>query len=378
MPLIGLEIAHFRNLGVQDLELPPEGLAVVGENAQGKSNLIEAVYYLETFRSFRGSRDDRLAEFGQDVFRVRGALCREERTVHVSAAYQRSDRRKKVTVDGVEVERIGDGIGQVGCVVFSPSDTGLVSEGPGERRRYLDILLSVSRSGYLGAVQRFRRVLAQRNAALKAGAAASALGAWDGPLARLAASVVTCRAEWCQERGPAFGEYYGRVSGGTPGRMEYSPSLGKGSEALEGASLRDPEKVEARILEGIGNALETDRRLGFTSVGPHRDELRLTVDSGEGALDLRQYGSGGQRRTAALALRLVEADTIRASRGREPIVLMDDAFAELDEGRSERILDLLEEEERGQVILTAPKESDVRFRRDRLERRTIRGGRISK
>ena len=86
VPLIGLEIAHFRNLGVQDLELPPEGLAVVGDNAQGKSNLIEAVYYLETFRSFRGSRDDRLAEFGQNVFRVRGELCREEETAHVSAA----------------------------------------------------------------------------------------------------------------------------------------------------------------------------------------------------------------------------------------------------------------------------------------------------
>jgi DNA replication and repair protein RecF len=146
---------------------------------------------------------------------------------------------------------------------------------------------------------------------------------------------------------------------------------------LEGGALRDPEGVEARMLEGMEAALDTDRRLGFTSVGPHRDELRLTVERGEGPLDLRQYGSGGQRRTAALALRLVEADTIRAAGGREPIVLMDDAFAELDEGRSERILDLLEAEERGQVILTAPKESDIRFRKDRLERRTIRDGRIS-
>jgi DNA replication and repair protein RecF len=350
---------------------------VVGENAQGKSNLIEAVYYLETFRSFRGSRDDRLAEFGQNVFRIRGELCREEETVHVSAAYQKSVRRKKVTVDDVEVERISDGIGQVGCVVFSPSDTALVSEGPGERRRFLDILLSLSRTGYLGALQRFRRVLAQRNAALKAGAPAPALGAWDGPLAKLAAAVVTERAGWCQDRGPAFGEYYARVSGGTRGRMEYCPSLGRGEESLEGAALRDPEEVEARIREGMEGALETDRRLGFTSVGPHRDELRITVETGDGTLDLRQYGSGGQRRTAALALRLVEADTIRTATGREPIVLMDDAFAELDEGRSERILDLLEAEERGQVILTAPKESDIRFRKDSLERRTIRNGRIS-
>ena len=144
VPLIGLEIAHFRNLGVQNLELPPEGLAVVGENAQGKSNLIEAVYYLETFRSFRGSRDERLIGFGQEVFRVQGSIEGDGVPVRVAAAYQKSDRRKKITLDGTEVERVSEGIGQLGCVVFSPSDTGLVSEGPGERRRFLDILLSLS------------------------------------------------------------------------------------------------------------------------------------------------------------------------------------------------------------------------------------------
>jgi len=177
--------------------------------------------------------------------------------------------------------------------------------------------------------------------------------------------------------GPGFSDYYRRVSGGRPGSMEYLPALGRGERTAGGDLLRDAESLEARILEGMASASETDRRLGFTSVGPHRDELRLTVESDEGPLDLRQYGSGGQRRTAALALRLVEADTIRGARGREPLVLMDDAFAELDEGRSERILDLLEAEERGQVILTAPKESDIRFRRDRLERRTIRNGQVS-
>lgn len=375
--MIGLEIAHFRNLGVQDLELPPEGLAVVGENAQGKSNLIEAVYYLETFRSFRGSRDERLIGFGQDVFRVQGTVEGDGAAVRVAAAYQKSHRRKKIVLDGAEVERVSEGIGQLGCVVFSPSDTGLVSGGPGERRRFLDILLSLGRRGYLEALQRFRRVLAQRNAALKAGAPESALAAWDGPLARVAAAVTAARAQWCVEMGPAFSGYYRRVSGDRPGSMEYLPALGRGEAAAAGDPLGDAEALEARILEGMAGASETDRRLGFTSVGPHRDELRLTVESDEGPLDLRQYGSGGQRRTAALALRLVEADTIRGASGREPLVLMDDAFAELDEGRSERILDLLEAEERGQVILTAPKESDIRFRRDRLERRTIRNGQVS-
>ena len=119
---------------------------------------------------------------------------------------------------------------------------------------------------------------------------------------------------------------------------------------------------------------DREARLGSTVVGPQRDDLLLTVAEGEGDRDLREFGSGGQRRTAALALRLVEAATIRTARGQEPIILMDDVFAELDQGRSERILSLMEEEETGQVLLTVPKESDVRLRRDSLPRWRIRDG----
>jgi len=118
-------------------------------------------------------------------------------------------------------------------------------------------------------------------------------------------------------------------------------------------------------------------RLGSTLVGPQRDDLLLTVGEGGEARELREYGSGGQRRTAALALRLVEAATIREAREQEPIVLMDDIFAELDPGRSERILALMEEEETGQVLLTVPKESDIRLRRESLPRWKIQGGELS-
>jgi DNA replication and repair protein RecF len=138
------------------------------------------------------------------------------------------------------------------------------------------------------------------------------------------------------------------------------------------------EQTAAAYREALAASAETERRMRTTMVGPQRDDLALTLEGDERDLDVRDYGSGGQRRTAALALRLVEAATIRDARGREPLVLMDDVFAELDPSRSERILHLIEREETGQVILTAPKESDVRIRRDTLPRWRIEGGRIER
>jgi DNA replication and repair protein RecF len=370
--LTRLTLRHFRNLGVQDLDIPAEGVAIVGDNAQGKSNLLEAIYYLETFRSFRGARDDQLVAFEQGVFRVTGTLVPEstgDRSVQVAAAFERRGKRKKVTVDGNEPDRIGDALGRLAAVVFSPADVDLVSGGPGERRRFLDIVLSLSEPGYLQALQDFRRVLARRNASLKDGQSGAVVHAWDQGLVRSGAAVVKARRDWIEERGDAFWEYYAAVSGGPGARMAYRPSV-----AADGAvSL---EEIGEAYRDALMDTAEREQRTGHTAVGPHRDEMMLRLEDEGDDLDLRDYGSGGQRRTAALALRLVEARTIREVRGQEPLVLLDDVFAELDPRRSERILGLMEREETGQVILTAPKESDVRIRRDALPRWTIEAGRV--
>ena len=373
MRLSRVELRHFRNLGVQTLDIPPEGVAVVGANAQGKSNFLEALYYLETFRSFRGARDDQLVAFGQDVFRVVGELAGasedgERARAEVTAAFQKTGRRKKVTRDGVEPERIGDGLGALAAVIFSPSDVAIVSEGPGERRRFLDILLSLNRDGYLEALQTYRKVLSQRNAALKEDGAGRLVGVWDEQLVRSGAVVMEERRGWVEASCGAFREYYAAVSGGRPASLTYRPNV-----TLEGTAGVDD--VADAMREALRDSAETERRMRTTMVGPQRDDMVITLE-GDETLDVRDFGSGGQRRTAALALRLVEADTIRRSRSRRPIVLMDDAFAELDAQRSERILELIEGPGTGQVILTAPKESDVRVRGDVLPRWTIEGGRI--
>jgi DNA replication and repair protein RecF len=373
MRLSGLTIRHFRNLGSQDLELPPEGVALIGDNAQGKSNFLEAIYYLETFRSFRGARDEQLISFDEDVFRVTGTLevATEDLGVEVvAAAFERTGKRKKVSLDGVEPARLADALGRLAAVVFSPSDIELVSGGPKERRRFLDIVLSLSVPSYLVALQEYKQILRRRNASLKAAYGSAVVMAWNDGLVASGASVMTTRREWVESQHGAFRDYYSRVSGGTPGHMSYRPSV-----AI--ADALTPEAVGDAFREALDMSTERERRMGTTVVGPHRDDVRLRLGDDSDGLDLRQYGSGGQHRTAALALRLVEARTIRESRSKQPLILLDDVFAELDGGRSERVLDLMETEETGQVVLTAPKEDQVRIRRDSLPRWYISNGEIT-
>jgi DNA replication and repair protein RecF len=228
-------------------------------------------------------------------------------------------------------------------------------------------VLSLNAPGYLRDLQQFRQILGQRNAALKNGQGKAAIRVWDPGLIEHGARVMVQRMAWVDQWQGGFSDYFRRISGSHPGHMSYQPDV-----RLNGA--RGREEIALAYREALEGARERELRLGSTGVGPQRDDLLLTVQEDGEDRDLREYGSGGQRRTAALALRLSEAATIRAARRQEPIVLVDDIFAELDPGRSERVLALLEEEETGQVLLTVPKEGDIRLRRDSLPRWRIRQG----
>lgn len=372
MYLSRLHLRDFRNFADQTLEFPPEGVAVIGDNGQGKTNLLEAIYYLEIFRSFRGAPDEQLVRFGEEVFRVEGWVAGEGGpAAQVAAAFGRRGRRKKVTLHGAEPPRLTDALGTVGAVVFSPSDVTMVSGSPSERRRFLDIVLSLAEPGYLRALQRFRQVLGHRNALLRQGAAPALVGAWDEGLVTWGSRVVAARARWVAEHAAGFAEFYAWIAGGAPGTLAYQPSVSAPEDPLDAAAVAE---VFSRELE---RSAEREQRRGMTVVGPHRDDLRFGLEvPGAPPLDLRVFGSGGQQRTAAIALRMVEADTVRIARGREPTVLLDDVFAELDPGRSERILGWTRRPGRGQTILTAPKPGDVQVRDGELPRWGIRDGRI--
>ena len=371
MFLSRLHLRNYRNFAEQVLELPAQGAAIVGDNGQGKTNLLEAVYYLEIFRSFRGAPDEQLVRFGEDVFRVEGRLEDDEgRSRSVSAAFDRRGRKKKVAVNNAEPERLGDALGQVGAVIFSPSDVELVSGGPGGRRRFLDIVLSLAEPGYLNALQRYRQTLFQRNTLLRKNSPRGMVELWDAGLVAAGSRVAAARAAWVREHANSFAEHYARVAGGHPGHMTYASSAPELGEAAT------PADIAAAFAEALAKNADREQRRGMTLVGPHRDDLRFTIDGADGsALELRTYGSGGQQRTAAIALRMVEAETIHAVRGREPIILLDDVFAELDPGRSQRIVDWIENEDGGgQVILTSPKPTDFELRGQLLPRWGIRDG----
>lgn len=374
MRLNRLALRHFRNLGSQDLEFPPEGVALIGDNAQGKSNFLEAIYYLETFRSFRGARDEQLLSFGQEVFRVAGTAAsgplEQGCVAEVAAAFQRKGGRKKVSVDGAEPERLGEALGRLAAVVFSPTDVDLVSGGPKERRRFLDMVLSLNEPGYLSALQEYKKILSCRNASLKEGYLGSVVMAWNQGLISSGAKVMWARKNWIEGGTQTFGDYYVRVSENARARMTYRPSV-------PSAGVNTVDEMGEAIRGALVDSFDRERRMGTTVVGPHRDEVQLHLERADDDLDLRDYGSGGQRRTAALALRLVEAWTIRERRNETPLILLDDVFAELDQGRSERVLELMEEEEPGQVVLTAPKESDVKIKKDELALWRISAGRIT-
>jgi DNA replication and repair protein RecF len=359
-----ITLRDFRNLAPMDIALPADGLALVGENGHGKTNFLEAIYYLQILRSFRGARDVDLVRFGAPGFHIAAALG-EVVARHIAVGFQRQTRRKKATVDGGEPAKLADAIGAFPAVIFSPADAELVAGAPSERRRFLDVMLSLTSRSYLAALQRYRAALARRNAALRdvgSGRADSAVEVWEPALAAAGAILWRSRRTWVRAHAEEFASLCSAI-GET------------GESALRYVSPLDcsDEEVEQVLTEAFSRRRALDVQRGMTHAGPHRDDLELTLDG----RDLRTFGSAGQQRTAAIALRLLEAATLRAAAGAEPIVLLDDPFAELDQRRTAHILQLLQGDGRGQTILAVPRATDIPVDLTRLDRWRVQDGQLT-
>jgi DNA replication and repair protein RecF len=222
-----LRLRNFRNFEDEIVDFPERGAALIGDNGQGKTNLLEAAYYLEIFRSFRGARDEELITFGCGHFRVEAHISAgaggEE--VEVAAGYAREGRRKKVSVEGQEPGRVAEAIGRIGAIVFTASDVEIVAGGPGARRRFLDIILSLVEPEYVTTLQRYRQILAQRNALLRDDTGSAELRAWDAGLVDAGSRVAEARARWVSARQASFARYYAAISGGQGAGVKYSPSI---------------------------------------------------------------------------------------------------------------------------------------------------------
>jgi DNA replication and repair protein RecF len=350
-----LSVVDFRSYPEVDLELEPGVTALVGPNGQGKTNLVEAIGYLASLDSHRVATDAPLVRAGAERAIVRAGVMRDGRETRVEVEIT-PGKANRARLGGSPVPRAREILGVLRTVLFAPEDLAIVKGDPGERRRFLDELL-VARSPRYAAVRAdYDRVLKQRNALLKtAGAARRAGGSalrtldvWDAHLATAGAALLAGRIELVDALRPLVDKAYTSVSRGSgPADITYSSSLPADSLA---SGDRDVLAAALAAAVAAGRDAELDR--GVTLVGPHRDDLVLSL----GDLPAKGYASHGESWSFALSLRLAAYDLLRADGG-EPVLILDDVFAELDDSRREQLADLVAPAE--QVLVTAAVAGDV-------------------
>ncbi|MDQ2891058.1 MAG: DNA replication/repair protein RecF [Gemmatimonadota bacterium] len=339
-----LTVRDFRNIPRAEFHFPSAGVVIVGDNGQGKTNLLEAIYYFQLVRSLRGARDADLVRLGTTAFHLHATVTTNGRH-ELSVGFSRG--RKKVVVDGAETRRLSAALGSLPATVISPRDVDLVRGAPSERRRFVDIVLALTSPRYLNALQQYRGALSRRNAALRGVARGSqsleSVAVWEPALAESGAVLLAERVAWMEKHESDFARLTEAIGEREPLTMRYV------------TSISTPRDARTELADALARRRDLDVRRGITHSGPHRDDVSLQIN----AHDLRVFGSGGQQRTAAMTLRLLEAETLKAHCGGDPVLLLDDPFAELDARRSARILALLRETVTGQTILTVPRAGDI-------------------
>ena len=364
-----LQLGSFRSWAAVDLPLTPGPTVFVGRNGQGKTNLVEAVGYLATLGSHRVSSDAPLVRHGAEQAVVRAALRKDDRELLVEVEIN-PGRANRVRVNRSPLPRPRELLGLVKTVLFAPEDLALVRGDPNERRRFLDDLL-VSRTPRLAGVRSdYERVLKQRNALLKTaklarGGALATLEVWDGHLADLGGQLLAARLQLAADLEPHVGAAYEGIAGegadsGAEGgryaaRLGYTstvPLAGDGTAFLPGLGVPGAADLSAALARRVEERRKEEVDRGVTLVGPHRDDLVLHL----GPAPAKGYASHGESWSFALALKLACFALLRAD-GEEPVLVLDDVFAELDAGRRTALADVAGTAE--QCLITAAVAEDV-------------------
>jgi DNA replication and repair protein RecF len=336
-----VEARPLRSLDHARIDLGPGIVSLVGPNGAGKTNLLEALYFALTGRSFRTADRRELIPFGAPLARAEAVVRDEDGIEHrLLASVSRGEGRRHL-LDGDPADPATLARQRPPVAVFSPDRLALVKGPPGERRAHLDRYLAARWPARAGLRQRYGQALAQRNALiarLAGGGAGGDLGVWDAALAEAAAALVAARAEAAAELGPPFAAAAAELGLAGPATLEYAP--------------RAAGSVE-EIRAGLAERREADLRLGRTSWGPHLDELKIET----GGRSLRRYGSQGQQRAALLALLFAQREALLAAHRVAPLLLLDDVMSELDPERRERLVGRLAGA--GQTLITAASEESV-------------------
>jgi DNA replication and repair protein RecF len=368
-----LSLHNFRSYAEVDVALGPGVTAFIGRNGQGKTNLVEAIDYLARLTSHRVASDAPLVRHGSDQAVVRALVVRDERQALLEVEIN-PGRSNRARINRSPLPRTRELIGMVRTVLFSPEDLSLVKGDPSDRRRFLDDLLVLRAPRYAGVRADYDRVLRQRNSLLKTAGAArrsgaggsrvesalSTLSVWDSHLARTGAELLAARLALVEELKPLVGKAYEAVARGasrSDATIAYRSSFELPQPTMEAVDEYDGQLPDRAVLaEAITAEVERRRsdelERGVSLVGPHRDELVLTL----GPLPVKGYASHGESWSFALALRLASYDLLRAG-GDDPILILDDVFAELDTERRHRLAEMVADAE--QVLVTAAVPGDV-------------------
>jgi len=342
-----LQLRSVRNHQSTELVLGEQVNALVGNNGQGKTNLLEALSYLSLTKSFFGATDRTVLKHGASSFEITGEVEDKGGRVHaVRIVYDRETNQKTVSVNGVRAESMASVIGRFPVVVLAPDHGKITTGSPAERRKFIDMVLSQFSRAYLDDLLEYRRVLRQRNRILLEARADgrdpfAVLEPWTESLARYGSRIVVRRGEFINGFVPYVREAHATLSGGMEEpALSYVSGGGASPEAT-------PEQACRRLLEELQRRAAEERRRGLTLVGPHRDELRLFLDG----IEVQPFASQGQHKTLLVALKIAECLYLSERSEEAPALLLDDLFGELDPVRSRRILSMVSG--LGQTVITA-------------------------
>ena len=323
MRIRSIELSNFRNYEALELPLSPGVNILFGDNAQGKTNILEAVYLTATSKSHRGAKDAEMIRFGCEEGHIR--IIMEKEISSRIDLHLRAKKTKGIAIDGIKLKKAGELMGKLKIVLFSPEDLSIIKDSPAMRRRFMDMELCQIDPFYLYNLAGYNRLVNQRNRLLKGleyeSEVYSTLDIWDEQLLSYGSKLIERREGFIAQL------------------MEITSSIHSGlTDGKEKISLRyEPNIRVDTYREALKKSREKDIRLRQTSVGPHRDDFSYLAND----IDLRRYGSQGQQRTAALSLKLSEIELVKKLTEDSPVLLLDDVLSELDESRQNRLLDIM-------------------------------------
>ncbi len=326
MYIKSLECRNFRNYESLCASFDPGTNIFYGDNAQGKTNILEGMYLCGTTKSHRGNKDKDMIRFGEEEAHIRMVLHRRQAD-HKIDMHLRKNKTKGVAIDGLPIRKASELFGIVNFVFFSPEDLNIIKNGPAERRKFIDSELCQLNKLYLDELSAYNKVLAQRNKLLKELAFQPSLEAtlsvWDEQLIRYGGHLISAREAFIDRLNTISGDIHRQLTGGKE----------------EIRILYEPDTSAEKFEENMAVNRERDLKYKMSSVGPHRDDICVLIND----IDIRKFGSQGQQRSAALSLKLSEIEMIRTIVKTTPVLLLDDVLSELDSSRQRYLLDSIKD-----------------------------------